>query len=270
MSRNNLKIYIVAHKPFDHFAPDCYVPIRVGSNFNLPFNGDNTGENIASRNDQFCELTAQYWIWKNDCTGSRGLCHYRRYFLRPGLPRRNMKDNVVDEKTVTEILSGSDIILPYRARKTVENMMLYASNRKESNPYLTILREVIGNRCPEYLPAFDRTAYGRRMSYGNMFISGSKIFAEYSEWLFKVLEDYEVLFKERIGELPPRHLGYMAEYLINAWAETNGLRIKYLQTVNVDTGSAFYNKAKMLLSSCGIYQAVYALWYVFYRIVHKF
>lgn len=45
-----------------------YLPIQVGKNLSkiqLDMMGDNTGRNISSLNPYFCELTAQYWAWKN-------------------------------------------------------------------------------------------------------------------------------------------------------------------------------------------------------------
>lgn len=30
---------------------------------------DDTGENISSRRNSFCEFTVQYWAWKNEETG---------------------------------------------------------------------------------------------------------------------------------------------------------------------------------------------------------
>ena len=40
---------------------------------------DDTGKNISSRRNSFCEFTVQYWAWKNEEADYYGLCHYRRY-----------------------------------------------------------------------------------------------------------------------------------------------------------------------------------------------
>ena len=41
---------------------------------------DNTGDHISNRNRFYCELTTQYWAWKNMDADYYGFCHYRRYF----------------------------------------------------------------------------------------------------------------------------------------------------------------------------------------------
>lgn len=40
---------------------------------------DNTGDNISSKNKYYCELSTQYWVWKNIDSEYYGFCHYRRY-----------------------------------------------------------------------------------------------------------------------------------------------------------------------------------------------
>ena len=41
---------------------------------------DNSGEHISELNKAYCELTTQYWAWKNMEADYYGFCHYRRYF----------------------------------------------------------------------------------------------------------------------------------------------------------------------------------------------
>ena len=78
----NINILVVTHKP--HWMPKdkIYLPILVGnSSIKEKYLRDNTGENISSKNKNYCELTAMYWAWKNLQSDYIGLCHYRRYFM---------------------------------------------------------------------------------------------------------------------------------------------------------------------------------------------
>ena len=44
------------------------------------FHLDNEEENISSKNKSYCELTTQYWAWKNVDADYYGFCLYRRFF----------------------------------------------------------------------------------------------------------------------------------------------------------------------------------------------
>ena len=37
---------------------------------------DNTGDNISKKNKSYCELSTQYWAWKNIDADYYGFCHY--------------------------------------------------------------------------------------------------------------------------------------------------------------------------------------------------
>ena len=80
----NIKIIVCCHKKDIFKESDIYKPIHVGkaiSNIELGIQGDDTDENISSKNASYCELTGMYWAWKNlKNTDYIGLCHYRRYF----------------------------------------------------------------------------------------------------------------------------------------------------------------------------------------------
>lgn len=80
------KIYEITHKECFYPTPEEYIPIQVGkvnTKVNLPYINDENGDSIAEKNANYCELTAWYWLWKNEKLPDYiGLCHYRRFFVQ--------------------------------------------------------------------------------------------------------------------------------------------------------------------------------------------
>ena len=79
----DIKIAVACHKPSELPHNPLYVPVQVGSAI-APrrmegIAHDDEGENISAKNGSYCELTAQYWAWKNLDADYLGLCHYRRF-----------------------------------------------------------------------------------------------------------------------------------------------------------------------------------------------
>lgn len=80
---SKLRIVVCCHKECAVPNDDIFLPIHVGkavSDKELKFVGDDSGDNISSRNRLYCELTGLYWAWKNLDADYVGLCHYRRYY----------------------------------------------------------------------------------------------------------------------------------------------------------------------------------------------
>ena len=66
----NVKVFVSCHKPTAYISDSVFQPVQVGCNLDghSTIEGilhDNVGENISSLNEMYCELTAQYWAWKN-------------------------------------------------------------------------------------------------------------------------------------------------------------------------------------------------------------
>ncbi|MBD5402353.1 DUF4422 domain-containing protein, partial [bacterium] len=63
--------------------PSYVYPIQVGADLTdkvITELRDNEGDNISTKNRNYCELTATYYAWKNSSADYKGLCHYRRIF----------------------------------------------------------------------------------------------------------------------------------------------------------------------------------------------
>ncbi len=83
----DVALYVACHRAFSLPAHRLLCPIQVGASVaksRFPgFLQDDTGEHISLQNPRYCELTAQYWAWKNDEKSDYlGFFHYRR-FLYP-------------------------------------------------------------------------------------------------------------------------------------------------------------------------------------------
>lgn len=90
-----MKMFCVTHLAIPGLEETGVIPVYVG---NGPCPGgwlrDDQGDNIHAKNPNFCELTAQYWVWKNALpeigqSDLVGFCHYRRFFWPSGREQRS-------------------------------------------------------------------------------------------------------------------------------------------------------------------------------------
>ena len=98
----DIRIFVSTHKPVDTFASNILQPVQVGAakaakRFSFCLQ-DDAGENISQLNAQYCELTTQYWAWKNTDSPYVGFCHYRRYF--------DFSDTRHEENPFGEVMEG--------------------------------------------------------------------------------------------------------------------------------------------------------------------
>ena len=228
------KIYVVTHKNFTQKLPDNYQPIQVGKMFthnDLGYISDDTGDNIAEKNKNYCELTALYWIWKNDIKSDIvGLCHYRRYFTKNEII--NSPKFFLNDKDIDKILGKYDIIVPKKLYWGNSTVRAHYSQYDGFDKDLITTGEVIKEICPDYFNEYDKIVNGKSAFYCNMFITKKEVLNDYCEWLFKVLKKVEE--KTDISGYSvqeARIYGYISEILLDVWIEHNKLKYKEVPTI---------------------------------------
>ena len=111
-----------------------YLPIQVGKKLcpetNLGFQNDDAGDNISRKNSYYSELTALYWIWKNNPAAYKGLVHYRRFFGTKNFAKRHFSRDrfarIAEHDEVAQILRKTDIILPSKRKYYIETNVIDA------------------------------------------------------------------------------------------------------------------------------------------------
>lgn len=221
--KTNMKILVAVHKSDTVYSDNIYMPIHVGkaiSKLDLGFQGDNTGENISEKNPIYCELTAQYWAWKNlKDVNYIGLCHYRRYFKTK-----------YTKKTLESLFHKYDIILPrpiYRSFPMEQK--LYRAAIEED---VAIFYQVIEKLYPEYKNAVLTYMHGNKDVAFNMFVCSKELFDQYAEWQFSILFECEKYIRFSGYSRARRLLGHFSEYLLPIYCFHHQLRVKSEELVS--------------------------------------
>lgn len=213
----NVKLLICYHKPATLFKDEIFTPIHVGranarkkatpgdKNYQWMLDnmiGDDTGENISERNGCYNEMTSLYWAWKNyDKLGNPdyiGLMHYRRHFVF----REDEKivyniENFDEESYLREInyspekvynmLEGCDFIT--HIGKVINVYNHYIENHRQEDLDLAV--DIMLEKYPEYKEITKEYFAGDYSNFCNMFIMNKKLFFQYCEWIFDILEEFE-------------------------------------------------------------------------------
>lgn len=236
-------ILISCHKESDFLQSDIFQPIQVGcalTNVRIPNTlRDDTGDNISDLNKMYCELTAQYWAWKNLESEYYGFFHYRRYLSFKRTDAKydawgNICEEYIDTEMITryglddETILGEienyDVILP--RCKDITKMPNMGRNMKEQYVMqrtlhqrdLEILNEVVSEKYPEFGIYLKKYEDGKYTYLNNMFIMRRELFLDYSAWLFDILEECvkRINFSDYSVEAI-RTPGHLAERLLNVY-----------------------------------------------------
>ena len=264
MTQNNVKILISCHKPSDVLRTEVFQPIQVGCSGKHELFPDmlhdNEGENISAKNPMYCELTAQYWAWKNLDLDYYGFCHYRRYFnlsqkeytedsygniLESYLDDQTTQKYCLNDNRVRELVKQYDVIVT--ERKDLRNMPEhYTSTRQhyQNAPKLhmkdyDLMLQIIDEKYPQYSDAAHQFAEGSVSCFCNMYILRKDLFFKYCEWMFAVLDEFcKRTDMKRYSTEALRTPGHLSErlfniYLIDLLKKHPELRVKEVQCVAI-------------------------------------
>lgn len=241
--QQKIRIFVTTHKDVDTFYSDILQPVQVG-----PVKGrkrlmwayqDDDGENIASLNPYYCELTTQYWAWKNVQAEYYGFCHYRRYFdfsdeRHDENPYGEIIDDRIgwgtrpvyhlDDESISRSVQGSDVVTT-----GVNDFSLFPEGYSDPldlyrrSPYLhgedlERMMGIVSSRHPEYQQDIEAFMRGHVSCFCNMFIMRRELFFRYCDWLFPLLEEFcESWNAELLSHESLRTPGHLAERLLNVF-----------------------------------------------------
>lgn len=219
-----IKILVAQHKEAEVFHNEVYTPIHVGkslSKTDLGILGDDTGDNISHLNPYFCELTAQYWAWKNmHDVEYIGLCHYRRYF-----------QTEFTTQNVEQLMDGADIVLT-KSVYFSENLYSYLSRNLVPEDIMAFFLYMKG-RFRNNQVVMDFLIKHNHFNPCNMFVCKKSLFDDFCQWQFSILFDlFEILPKSPYVR-EQRLMGYLAELLLPMYCMSKGLKIKEISIVSM-------------------------------------
>ena len=271
-SRSDIRIFVSTHKDADYFDSRILQPVQVGSS-KAPFRfggtfHDDRGENISDLNPMYCELTTQYWAWKNVDAEYYGFCHYRRYFdFSPVRHTENVYGEIIDEyideetqrkyclddASIEKMVRQYDVITTeikdlrkFPGDAGTPRAQYHAAPRlvdADLDRVIDILKEM----HPEYAQDADAFLDGSRSCFCNMFIMRKDIFSDYCAWLFPILEEFVARTDmSHYSKEALRTPGHLSERLFNIYYQHHdrigsGWKTKQLQCVRFERPDRVYD-----------------------------
>ena len=263
---SKIKIAVACHKPSELPDNPIYCPVQVGAAIAKTrmtgMRHDDEGENISAKNGSYCELTAQYWAWKNLEADYLGLCHYRRFLTFPEgdyeldnrkqiqagiLDAYNMdRFGLVDERLMRQVVEDNDCVVG-----ELEDVSgLYTPRGKQKSVYghwaahdrdlinihdLDRLIELVDELYPQYSADMHEYLSGKLFLGYNCFVMRNDLFDQLCSFEFDVLGRLESETDlTNYNQMRSRIYGFMAEILYSVYIyhlEKNGAKVKHVPLV---------------------------------------
>ena len=278
----DIRIFVSTHKPVETFDSRILQPVQVGSchareRFSWCLH-DDEGENISALNAQYCELTTQYWAWKNAKARYLGFCHYRRYFdfsdtrheengygevMDGRICAETQREYGLTDEHIAAAVEGWDVVTTEVKRlSSFPGHTPTPYKQYAAAPYLKIadlerVMAILKERHPDYTLDADAFLAGGESCFCNMFIMRAEIFDEYCSWLFPILEEWrrqtDMSHYSREALRTPGHLAerLLNIFLMHAERTGRGWRRKQVQCVHFEHPEAVKALSAPGASACG-------------------
>ncbi len=250
-----IRIFMCTHKPYS-LLPPLACAVQGGAALRPPIEGTipdvGEGGSISEKNPEYCELTVQYYAWKNEDADYYGFCHYRRFFgfgaktVRPYLAYGTISERKVARllSTPTEIsslITGShyDIIVPRPEHMGESVREQYANSEHCYAEDLDLFIALLKRRYPHLSLHASGYLLKDKQYFCNMFIMKRELFFEYCEHLFPLLEEFDRCKTPHGDFQSDRTDGYLAERFF-------GIYLSYLRA----TGQAKVYECPRIDTEC--------------------
>ena len=267
------KIFVAYHKPASILEEDFIIPIHAGRSctkehkdstsvkekdlaFLREMEGDDTGDNISDRNNEFNECSMLYWVWKNvdlDHLDFVGLFQYRRQLILNDVfdkAKNNFEKKVykcvhfkkigkgfgakigVTEENIINLLHQYDCIVPYSTDLAAMNISSSYEDWVRKIPGvhvndLVALEELVSKMYPEMAKAFNEYLNAPKKKMYQIFIAKPAVMKDYCKWLFGILFEIDKKIDSNMYSVNgKRTIGYLAEILYGFYFTYMGDKIK--------------------------------------------
>lgn len=246
MSKPNIKILVSCHKPVCTPDSDLYLPVHVGSLGKETIPGcqrDDCGDNISERNFTFCEMSGQYWAWKNLEADYVGQCHYRRFFYF-GEKKCESNDHaqieddclsslsikkyqLANEALIRDCVERVDLVrapywdvrgvpTPCGPKKTIrEHMCAYGLVTQAELDHMVDICKIVQ---PDYVDELVAYLNGSKYLGYNCFVMKRALFDELCAFEFSILQQFDAEYDyENKTTTHKRICGYLGEILYSVF-----------------------------------------------------
>lgn len=233
---SDIKIFVSCHKPVATVQNSMIYPVQVGAALTdkrlegMAYRDNDGADNISALNRKYCELTAQYFVYKNVEADYYGFLHYRRYLSfskkyshAVAYSAKEIDENfaarygLTEEKIAAEV-EKYDIIMPKPYYIFITNRFMYALAPSGKVKDLDFCLKVIKRDYPEMYKTAKRYMHCPMSYTCNMFIMKKELFRGYCEWLFDILKKFdEEVDCSGYNPVQGRVSGYLAERLLGVY-----------------------------------------------------